>query len=802
MKKIGNRMTASLLAVFCFISGVVILGMPVVADAALTYEIVDDVAVITGTTSNEDAIDLVIPSSIDGYDVKKIGDYAFSTSGIKSLMIEEGVESIGSYAFSECKALESVQLPESLETLENCAFSFCTSLTEFKCPSGLVQIGSSVFSYCTALENLYLNEGLEEIGGMAISNCSALQTVIIPSTVKTISFGDLLPAIEYCEALETIELKCDYTDPLIFVADCPNLKTVIFSGDIGTFDVSAGAFLYNFYACEPRAKMVNARTYTVPLDITIQGKKGTIIEQFTMENGFDFVELEAENTTGSVDISEYTESDNYHVEKIIPTQYGTVLYYWPVGVPHSGKNPSLTLVKEDGSKVYLSTVVSREDLWHYPEHENIALSEDGKTLTFSASFEERNESFSVADGEPFVLHDAGTYYYKADLETGSVVETKFEPFDTISEDIISTWAKAEVDKAIGLGIVPLSFRENFKRNITRSEFAKLAMYFLSVQYGYAGAPMQQYWSPLELSDNLDMSSFMNAYCSVKTDRNGNSFRDAYDEEDYIYHNTNVEIKLPDLPFADVDENDINSNISFVERAYHIGIVNGISETEFDPTGDITRQEAAAMLVRVYKNYAEYDDASNEFEFSDHEQIADWAKEDVYYINALGVMQGVGDDAFAPLAGYTIEQAIVTFWRLYDSAPVSRKNKNITPLLDYQFESKQYFHREGGSYFHETLREEYENFILVYGYWTQRHTTATFKNLCVFDKFGGLVCDVDAAVEWGVSQDEKILTVLHHCGDTFRLYNKLNGTEKVYDKGVYQLTYDIEGSELINFERIS
>ena len=36
----------------------------------------------------------------------------------------------------------------------------------------------------------------------------------------------------------------------------------------------------------------------------------------------------------------------------------------------------------------------------------------------------------------------------------------------------------------------------------------------------------------------------------------------------------------------------------------VKIVNGVSETEFNPDGEITRQEAAAMLMRVYKNYAE------------------------------------------------------------------------------------------------------------------------------------------------------------------------------------------------------
>lgn len=64
---------------------------------------------------------------------------------------------------------------------------------------------------------------------------------------------------------------------------------------------------------------------------------------------FSFVTAAAENILNDaiqsnkiieskIDISKYTESKNYHVEKIIPTEYGTVLYFWPVGAPHGGKS--------------------------------------------------------------------------------------------------------------------------------------------------------------------------------------------------------------------------------------------------------------------------------------------------------------------------------------------------------------------------------------------------------------------------------------------------------------------------------
>lgn len=526
---------------------------------------------------------------------------------------------------------------------------------------------------------------------------------------------------------------------------------------------------------------------------------------------FSFVTATAENILddtiqsnkiieNTIDISKYTESKIYHVEKIIPTEYGTVLYFWPVGAPHGGKNPKLALIKDDGSEVNLSESVSRLDFYHSPELENIVLSEDGKNLLFYVSFKERSEE-TIADGEKIVLHDAGTYFYKANLEEGICIETKFEPLDIISEEIISAWAKTEVENAIEMGFVPLSFRDNYKRNITRGEFAKLAMFFLSIQYGYPGVPAVQLWSPVETSDNSFFSrEFMNAYCSSRTDRNGNSFADKNDDKTYIYNN-NREILLDVTPFLDVNE---NKDLSFIERAYHLGIVNGVSETEFNPDGEITRQEAAAMLMRVYKNYAEAEKISGEVKFSDDEEIASWAKEDVYSINSLGIMQGVGANSFAPLDGYTVEQAIITFWRLYDSAPVSRKNKNIAPLLECEFELENYFNRaEGTSYFHEQSRKEYENFIVVCGWWSRRHTTSLDYSLYVFDKNGGVpyVSSLTEDMKWEVSSDEKVITCYGSVGDTFRLYNKLNGTEKVYGIGLYKTEYDVEQGRILNFERV-
>ena len=118
-----------------------------------------------------------------------------------------------------------------------------------------------------------------------------------------------------------------------------------------------------------------------------------------------------------IDISQYTESKNYKVYRVIDTNYGTVLYLQVVGAPHR-TGPGLLLVRENGETVSLSQGVSREDPWALPEHNDIKISKDGKYLTFNVSFKERSAG-NLYNGSYVVLHDAGIYYYKASLEDGT-----------------------------------------------------------------------------------------------------------------------------------------------------------------------------------------------------------------------------------------------------------------------------------------------------------------------------------------------------------------------------------------------
>ncbi len=108
----------------------------------------------------------------------------------------------------------------------------------------------------------------------------------------------------------------------------------------------------------------------------------------------------------------------------------------------------------------------------------------------------------------------------------------------------------------------------------------------------------------------------------------------------------------------------------IKHLYSLGIINGVGENKFKPNNIITREEAATILCRILNITSEKTPDNKEL-FSDDYQISDWAKESVYIMKNVGIMQGVGDNRFSPAEHYTTEQAVAAIVRLYNA------NKKIT-----------------------------------------------------------------------------------------------------------------------------
>jgi len=105
----------------------------------------------------------------------------------------------------------------------------------------------------------------------------------------------------------------------------------------------------------------------------------------------------------------------------------------------------------------------------------------------------------------------------------------------------------------------------------------------------------------------------------------------------------------------------------VTRAYALGVVNGMSDTEFAPSAKITREQAAAMLQRAYHLLAPGAVASEEVTFADASAISEWAKESTSFIGGIGIMKGDDMGNMNPLNNITYQEALLTVYRTYMSA---------------------------------------------------------------------------------------------------------------------------------------
>lgn len=83
---------------------------------------------------------------------------------IQSIIIHEGVESIGNFAFADHRSLRHVSIPDSLTRIGSEAFASCYSLSSEK-----------------ALETITIPEGVKSIGQYAFGGCDDLEEIVILS---------------------------------------------------------------------------------------------------------------------------------------------------------------------------------------------------------------------------------------------------------------------------------------------------------------------------------------------------------------------------------------------------------------------------------------------------------------------------------------------------------------------------------------------------------------------------------------------------------------------------------------------
>ncbi len=179
--------------------------------------------------------------------IKTIGDNAFKMCHLQSLVIEDGVASIGDFAFMDCsKSISTLSIPQSVQSIGKGAFSSmyelvnikvdpanarytsvdgmlfskdlatllacpkkkeiqgtyyipdgvkellpyafygATNLTSVVIPGSLASIDESVFADCFYLESVLIKNGVLAVNSTAFNNCFRLASLTFPQSVQNI----------------------------------------------------------------------------------------------------------------------------------------------------------------------------------------------------------------------------------------------------------------------------------------------------------------------------------------------------------------------------------------------------------------------------------------------------------------------------------------------------------------------------------------------------------------------------------------------------------------------------------------
>ena len=165
-------------------------------------------------------------------------------ASVTSLILSDGVASIGDFAFFGCRRLESVSLPETLRFIGTRAFFYCSRLQSIELPDSVTELGENPFAHCSALEHVavgpgnpalaihdgallspadarmiwYPNhstrtefkvpEGICALDGYAFSFCRSLRMVELPDTLMSIGAR----AFDGCASLRALTLPAELSE--------------------------------------------------------------------------------------------------------------------------------------------------------------------------------------------------------------------------------------------------------------------------------------------------------------------------------------------------------------------------------------------------------------------------------------------------------------------------------------------------------------------------------------------------------------------------------------------------------------
>lgn len=143
---------------------------------------------------------VVISGAVD------VPEYMFEKcTGLKKVILKNGILSVGKGAFNGCSSLENVTFQNvSLKKINTSTFFDCSALTSVEVPDTVTEIEYAAFSH-SGIRSVRLPENLTAIGDYAFTDCKNLTQIQLPSHLSVLGNS----AFRECAALEKIDIPAE-----------------------------------------------------------------------------------------------------------------------------------------------------------------------------------------------------------------------------------------------------------------------------------------------------------------------------------------------------------------------------------------------------------------------------------------------------------------------------------------------------------------------------------------------------------------------------------------------------------------
>ena len=126
-----------------------------------------------------------------------------------------------------------------------------------------------------------------------------------------------------------------------------------------------------------------------------------------------------------------------------------------------------------------------------------------------------------------------------------------------------------------------------------------------------------------------------------------------------------------------------ANYEYLVAAYNKGVIKGVNAEKFNPEGNLTREQAAAIIVRALGLEGKAPDPGYSTSYKDDNKISNYARDGVHVITQLGIMSG-SSGYFKPHDTLTRAQAAAIIERFLQYLENDLKQNYRDDILFFEY----------------------------------------------------------------------------------------------------------------------